>query len=340
MLFILGLLIYVNGFSQENIEKKIEKEFPADKNTEFFITHKYGDITFENWNEDKVFIEAIIIAKTDNQEKADKLFNKVDVVIKSNKNIIDVKSVFNSKKIHSKIEIKFIVKIPNYLILDISNKFGSVFLNETSGKLNIHLAYGNLKARKLLNKSKENMNSIDIAFGEADINECYWLKLDAEYSTIEIEKVKSLIFDTRFSELEIEDCNTLAGTSKYDSFDIGNANNIVLDAQFSDFEIDIISNKLELDSEYGDFEVGNFSAGFELIRIDNDFGDIDIEIDENASYHLSAKCDFCDVEFNSNNSVNTKESTFSNNYKGNVGSDKNTKSKIIVKSSYGDVELD
>ncbi len=340
LLLIVGLLLSLPGFAQNGIEKKITKEFAASPETEFIILHKFGEISIENWDQQKILVEATIIADTKKPEKAEKLFRDVEIDFSTNLNEVKVKTYYDSKIVQKDVSVNYQIKMPHYISIDLTNKFGSVFINEISGKSKIEVSYGSIKAKKLLNDDSKALSRLTLAYGSAEIEKCNWLHIDTKYSAIEINKAKALLIDSRFSNIEIDDSYSIVATSKYDNYENGSTRNLALTSKFSNFEIGNIFNKLELNVEYGSFSAGNMAAGFELINITNRFAGIDIQIDENASYNLDAQCDFCELDYPSNSDVNHYEDGTENRYKGFIGNDRATKSKVTVKSKYGGVDLD
>ncbi|MEA3444689.1 MAG: hypothetical protein U9R19_08180 [Bacteroidota bacterium] len=340
LLLILSLIFTLTGFGQNGIEKKITKEFPVDVGSEFVIMHKFGDISIENWNENKILIDVSIVADAKNQDKAEKLFNEVEIDFSTKGKSIRVKTSYKSQLVHKDVTVNYKIKMPHYIELDLTNKFGSVFINEISGKSRIAVSYGSLKAEKLLYNDTKPLSRIILSYGSAEITKCSWLQIDTKYSSLEINKAKALVIDSRFSNIEIDECHSIIATSKYDNYENGSANNLVLTAKFTNFEIGNISNKLDLNFEYGGFEAGNVAAGFKLIKIKNKYGEVDLRIDLSASYVLDAHSKYCIIDFSSANSVEHQEYGSENSYKGIVGSDKETKSKVIIESKYGSIDLD
>ena len=315
-------------YAQDGMEKKIIKEFQVNTETEFVISHKFGDINIENWDDQKIWIEVTLIADTHKPEKAEKLFSQVDIDFTEMDNMIKVRTDYQNKIKQKDITVNYLIKMPHYLKLELTNKFGAVFINELSRQTNISIGYGSLKANKLLNSDSKPVSRLDLSYSSAEIEKCSWQNIDVKYSTLEIKQAKALVLDSRFSTIEIDDSHSVIASSKYDNYDIGNLQNLVLSAKFSNIEIGNVGNKIDLQFEYGNFEVGNVQDGFESINITNLFGDINVKIDQRANYEIDAEVQFSDLDISDNNSAKhiidgTKES-----YKGWVGPGKDSHSKL------------
>ena len=337
---LLLLLLSIGIYAQEQIEKKITKEFDVSDEIEFRISHKFGDIKVEDWTESRIVVEYTLIADTKKQEKAEKLFSRVDIETMQTKEAVQLRTVYEKKIDKKDLRVDVLIRMPQQQKITLLNKFGDVFINELSSPVDIEIAYGSLKAKTLSYKEKEPMNHIRLSYGNADIDTCNWLRLATKYSNIEISKVNAIFLDSRYSNVEFDQCNSFVSDSKYDNFELGSARNIVVQSKFSNYEIGSIAKKIDLQFEYGNFEVGHVQANFESIDITNKYGEIEIEIDENASYYIDADVKYCDLDIPSENSVNHHVDGSQEYYKGLVGKDKSTKSKVKIYSKYGGVELD
>lgn len=336
----LALLASMAASAQSGTEKKINKEFPANADTEFTIQHKFGDISIENWDQEKISVEATLIADTEKPEKAEKIFKDVDVEFSTQGNRIRVRTIYDSSLKQKDVKVNYIIRMPHYVDLTVINKFGSVFIDENSGTCMLDISYGSIKANKLLNDDSKEMSHINLAHGSAEINKCNWLKVNVKYSSMEIKKAKAMIVDSRFSNIEIDESHSIVANSGYDNFENGSSQNVVLTSKFTNFEIGNISNKLDLDFEYGNFVAGNIQSGFELIKITNKYGEIKLKIEENSSYSLDAHVEYCDLDYPKSSSVNHKEDGTDKYYKGMVGKNSSSKSKVIIQSKYGSIDLD
>lgn len=336
----LALLASMAALAQSGTEKKISKEFPANAETEFLIQHKFGDISIENWDQEKISVEASLIADTEKPEKAEKIFRDVEIDFSTQGNRVRVRTIYDPGLKQKDVKVNYVIRMPHYVDLTVINKFGSVLIDENSGTCMLDVSYGSLKANKLLNDESKEMSQLNIAYGSAEIGKCNWLKVNVKYSSIEIKKAKAMIVDSRFSNLEIDESHSIVANSGYDNFENGSSQNVVLTSKFTNFEIGNISNKLDLDFEYGNFVAGNIQAGFEQMNITNKYGEIKLKIDENSSYYLDAHVKYCDLDYPKNGSVNHKEDGTDDYYKGMVGKDSSSKSKVIIQSKYGSIDLD
>jgi len=95
-----------------------------------------------------------------------------------------------------KLEINYTVNMPKDIKLNLSNKYGPVFITELTGHAVINVNYGKLVAGKLLRGNEKPLSEVNLGYSNAEIEEVSWLKSNIKYSTLQIEK--SCCFQFRY----------------------------------------------------------------------------------------------------------------------------------------------
>jgi len=351
LLILVQILVISTAFAgSEEFSKNLHKEYDADANTLLIIQNKFGDVDINNWDKNQVSIDVTITIDHHNEEKAKELIDFIDVkfsqsgsTIEAITEIDDKFSKWNSFSFgdnKKEFSIDYKINIPKNIKVDLSNKYGSVFINEITGHSKISVKYGNLKINKLSRENKKPLNEIYLAYSNGKIDECKWLNLTLKYSKLEIEGCKALIAVTKYSKLYVDKASSIVCESKYDEYRIGNIANFVTTSAYTDFDIDEITKKLEFDNRYGNLNVDYVPKDFESIEIENEYGDIDIAIDMNASYNLKGSAKYADIDYPEEGRVSRIKESSSLNVDGYVGTNGETKSKVHIITKYGSVDLD
>ncbi|MBT3209674.1 MAG: hypothetical protein HN347_15110 [Bacteroidetes bacterium] len=338
--FISIVVLNVLAKSDENFTKKFHEEFSADKNTKLLVENKYGYVSLKNWEKNSVMIDVTITVETSKEDKADDVFEKISISISQEGDVISAITKITEKIRNADFTIDYDIKIPTYLKLDVSNKFGDVFINETSGETKLNIEYGNLKANKLLFENTKPMSEIKLSYSNGDISKCTYAKIILKYSNLNMTDSKTLIIVSRYTNVDLETSKSVIIDSKYDGYDLGTCQNFVYEGKFTAIEIDEVSDKIDVDMQYGNCEINYVPIDFESINIENKYGGIEIGIDENASYKLNAELEYCEIDYPSEGDVQRKIDGSESEVHGFIGADNNTKSKVTVVSKYGNVELD
>ncbi|MFC2152464.1 hypothetical protein ACFLSE_08055 [Bacteroidota bacterium] len=347
ILILVQILVFTSAFAgSDEFSKNLHKEYDADANTLLTIQNKFGDVDINDWDKNKVTIDVTITVDHRNEEKAKELLDYITVKFSQAGNTIEAITEIDDKFSkwntfdNKEFSIDYKVNIPKSIKLDLTNKYGSVFINEIAGHSKITVKYGNLKVNKLTRENVKPLNEIYLAYSNGAIEECKWLNLTLKYSKLEIEECKALIAVTKYSKLYVEKASSIVCESKYDEYRIGKITNLIATTAYTGYDVNEIYKKLEFDNRYGSIDVDYVPANFEKINIENEYGNIDISIDPNASYNIKGYAKYADIDFPHEGRVSRIKESTSLQIEGLVGTDSNTKSIVEIETKYGNVDLE
>jgi hypothetical protein len=336
MIFLLGIK---GARAHDEFSKIIKKDFAVNPDAQLTINNRFGKVHCTNWEKNMISVEVTITVTASDQEDADKLLKKITVDFTGSP--AAVSAVTNMEEIKGQgkkhFSIDYVVNMPGTINLDVTNKFGDIFINEIQGKAKINLGYGNLEAKKLGNSD----NLLDIKFSKATVN---WIKgavVTLKYSEMNLDYAGSLRLDSKFSDLDAEKIIALNVSFEGGRLNMENSSAVDSRSKFSDIDIQRIEQSLNLDIQYGTCAVHEMPADFTVVNIRNKFGDVSIGLAEDARYNLEADLKFCELEYPSEKAKFSYRSTTAtqNSYRGVIGGGENPAAKVIIHSEYGDVNL-
>ena len=353
-ILVLALCISINSqAAKDEYSKNKHEEYDVNKETVLVISNKYGNVDVTNWQQDKVSIDVTVTVDHRREEKAREMLEDIAVNINKQNNTIEAITDFDRNFGSSgglfdfgddskEFTVNYEVKMPPYLNLELENKYGDVFINEITGRAEIAVKYGNFKANKILRDNTKPLSHLDLAYSNGNIGEVNWLKLTLKYTpnNCEIEKAKALIAVTKYSKLNVEQASSIVCESKYDNYRLGELSNLVCEAKYTDFRIDQVNKKIDLVSQYGDFTVSKVPGDFESIKVENKYGKVNIDIDEDASYQLKGEAEYAGIDFPSSENISRIEKNTEMKISGRVGNDESTNSKVDIITKYGNVDLE
>jgi len=299
--FILILLLFSSLSAQHNSEmRSYIKTLPVNKETSFEVNNKYGTIEITNWDKDSVYIRAEVKAYAPNNSRLRKLFDGVTVNITDTKYLIraqtdftqNINMLFESFKgmtgklipYDSRIEINYFINIPEYMNLNIENKYGSVYMEDNSGKLSISISNGSFKANDL-----ERVSSITLSFCDATINSINSGKIDASFSEISIIEAEDISINAISSKFDIKKALKIQVESRRDKFNIDNIEILKGNSYFTDFKINTLRKVLDIDTRYGNVNIYQIEKGFEAININSNNSDLSLTFEHGSSYNLDIR---------------------------------------------------
>jgi hypothetical protein len=325
---------------REEYTKVIKKEYTVNADAQVILDNKFGQIHCNNWDKNLVAIEIRITVSASSQEKANNLMDMVTISSDGTPSKVETRTNFSKEGFsgNSKVTVDYTVNMPASVSLNLTNKFGDVFLNELTGAGNFNISYGNIEINALRNSN----NVIDIKFGKGDITWITGAMVAIKYSDFKVEYAGSLNVDSKFSNLEAARIVSLAMGFEGGKVDVKSTSVVSGTSKFSDLNFNFIETKMDLSIQYGNCDVDKISADFNVISVRNKYGDVSVNIPAGTSYNLDADLKFCDLDF-PEDQTNLTQKIVTNtwkSFKGTVGKNPAPEAKVIVKSEYGNVSLE
>ena len=298
MKFVFYSILSVLIFTQTTLAKQFESvetyqnSFAITRTSTCLIQHKLGNIIISNWNKDSISVKLIVKIKSRKKEIADKYLKSISSRIIQNMDSISIVTLFNEEwKNHKKIdfEITYLIQSPAYLNYDISNKWGDLSLAKATGKLNIHLHHGKLTAQELRFSNNQELNQIKLDYSTAQINYCNYASIDIKYGDFKLNEGKALKLDAIYTTVNIDKLQAIYFSGKYGSFSLDTAEIVNIDAKYLSANIQYLNRKLISKIRYGGLHVDNISPFFSTIDIEASFGNTQLLIHPDAVYKINAE---------------------------------------------------
>ncbi|MGO4921112.1 hypothetical protein [Maribacter spongiicola] len=289
LLFAAALVFGLTVTAQEKVSKKVTKSYKFTNGGELRLENKYGNITVFGWNKNEVSITVNMTVTHKKKDNATDLLHRIAPVITSNDNYLSVNYEISDKSSgffsnlfekanpfdfdRSNVKIDYKVYMPQMTILNISNKFGDVliedwdgilkvdvehgdiWINENITKADITLKYGKLKAKSIVN------GSIYLNNGVLDMDDANRLQINSSGSKIDMQTVSSLELISNKDEVTLNVVASMNGTLKF--------SNVVLNNLKSD---------LNLDMRIADFKLGRILDQDATIKIEQESSEVSLNI--------------------------------------------------------------
>lgn len=320
-LLILALLTGTTVSAQDHKSKmNLSREFPSTRETTLEIENKYGKIQVDSWEKDQIVVDVEILVSESSPSKLKKLKEDISIDFSGTKNYIIVKSKFESesKRIASElksvshtlsgsnkhVEINYSVKVPSYLEVVLSNKFGDVIIDDHQGDMDITLSNGALNTNRLEGKS-----NISLHFATGMIEALGSATLDMSYSDLTLNEASQLDLTSKSSKLRADSINVLKINSRRDKFFFTQVEYLYGESNFTEIWIYDFVRECDLNLKYGKLTIENVLPDFSKIHVKSESADVTLMFDEqckydyNILYHKKANLQLADK------SVNSTEST-------------------------------
>ena len=289
-----GLYVRAQTYSDS---QKIVRSFAAGTETRLELSNKYGTVHIIPWKKDSVSISIDLFIKSSSASKLEKLKKNVDFEFTSTRYYIIANTIFGAQTgnffsdlrdlsgtiIPSKNEvtIDYTVHLPSSLNINITNKYGDIYIDDMKGSVSVNLSNGDLKANSLQGETNISLN-----FGNGIINELSDAKLNISYADIEIHSAGQLKIESKSSKIRIREVGILNTVSKRDKYAVNRIDNLFGESWFSDIWLYKLNEEINYNPKYGALKVDSIPDDFSFININTEFTDLNLVFNRTASYQL------------------------------------------------------
>ncbi len=324
----------------QETSKNIHKNYKVSATTKISINNKFGMVHINTWNKNEVDLVVKITANARNEEKTNEVLNAINIGITDSNptDFLAYETKVDNVKGNVSFSIDYTVSMPTTCPLELENSFGDVYLQNLSGNLNLTVKYGQLVSENLTGEVE-----LHLAFGkgESEIGFLANGDLDIRYSKLNIQGAGKIKLDSQFSNVELGKTGALQLEGKYGDFKIAEIDRFDGNLEFSGLKVGKLNNALILDSKHGNgLDIDEIGQQFSMIDLTNDFSSVTLNLPKNVNTTLELGLKFGELRTSGGNFnfTTVKKDNTSSEYKGYIGSS-NASAKIIVDAKYGNVAL-
>jgi hypothetical protein len=340
------LLVSALGWCSEGkgmeIKRVVSRQFQVSKGAKLEIDNKYGNIVLNLWNRDEIDFSIEITGKGKNEEVAQEMADRVSIDFNKNGNSVYAQTVFAPMRFKScnscGTSVHYTVNIPADLYLELTNKYGNIYLEKATMPFRTDLKYGNLEAGSLLSDD----NRINLKYGNMELQETQGLTLDAAYSKLKIGKAAVLNLTTAYSSLRSEEIGTWRLASRYDNFTVGKVGSLSSSLAYSNFHLKYLKTECTIsDIRYGKVSIEEIARDFSSIDISAAYTTVRLGIDEQSNFRADLSTRYGNIQTGhlTLQDVRLGNERYSKSLTAIMGSDKNPGASVRITNSYADIIL-
>ncbi len=355
-LILLLPLFAIAGNDGETVEKKISREFSIQTDGRVELHNKYGSMDIAIGSGDKVKVDVLISVTAGSEKKAQEALDRITVDFEEGTNRVRATTEiednsgwtnwFNTGKID--MDIHYQVLVPADVFLDLSNKYGDIYLETTNRDIMIELAYGNMRLGDINGKLKLDMAYSDGSIsqiGDGELNLSYSdlamedgkdITMDIKYTDIQAGTIEDLVLVSAFSGLHSNAVGDMEYTGKYDDIVVEQINRINAQSGYTGIEIQELNGAGKFDMRYGDLKIEDISRNFSRLAINTSYTGVELEFKPDASFTIDAETSYCDIRHSGLKVSENVEKTTSRIFKASRGSGTG---QIVVRMNYGELVI-
>ena len=280
-LFALSLTLSLSANDKkgkQEYKREFEESFSIDADALIEINTQFASVNLDNWdkNEAKIVVEIIVEAK--NEDSAEKIFKEIEIDIDGSRGNVEIESsIGNTGNCNNNegYEINIDIYVPSSVSLEADVSFGDFDIQDITGKSEIKMGFGDLRADRLTHSD----NEIFVEFGSGEIDELGAQEVGVSFGNLDIDLLTSSCeLSNSYGELDVDEVSA-------------NISRLEIACSFGDTDVTFAGNaKVNVDatSSFGDV---SFSSDFSVKTLDegmfdthesatlNGGGGIDVEVE-------------------------------------------------------------
>ena len=280
-------------------KRTVEKTFDVSANPTLEMEGKYSDFIITTWDQPQIDFSVKITVKGDDPKKVEAKFNSIDIEFEQVGNSIIAKTMFGEYKYKSftgVMTIKYYVKVPRDVYMDLETKYGDITIDEVRRKLNVNIKYGDFRADSLMIENSVD-NYIYVQYGNVNIDYVKKFLLRLDYGEAKINKCEYVDGHLRYSKIFITDVNDAMLENKYSDSRIEKAYKArFVNTAYSDLKVSNCTNRLYAHMRYSDLSA-TMTSDSPNIEIDGQYSDAVLYINEGASFYYDLESSYSDIIF-------------------------------------------
>src|SRR5690606_17146805 len=254
----------------------IKREFNVNSDALLSINNSYGNLTLTSWDRDRVEIEVHIKTNGNNEERVKERLREIDVAFENNPNMVSAKPLFGENRGWSwswgnrnkvSVQVNYTVKLPVKNNINLSNDYGSIFLDRIDGHARISCDYGKLEIGELRGRNNELRFDYTSRSTFGYINSA---EIVADYSGFTIEKAGNLNIKADYTNATIVEMDGLEYSCDYGSLEVNKVGNVRGSGDYIGVKLGQVHGNLSIAGDYGSLKIDQLAA---------DAGNVDIRTD-------------------------------------------------------------
>ncbi|MDQ3015952.1 MAG: hypothetical protein M3R25_04415 [Bacteroidota bacterium] len=315
LLFLCICLSTLCQADNSRLEKKINREFTISTDGRVELNNRYGNIDVAIGAANAVKIDVVIAVTSASDKKAQETMDRITVGFEEGNNRISAKtdidnitgwtSWFNMGK--TTIEVNYHVQVPLDVYLDLTNRYGNIYLETTNRDLKVDLGYGDLRLGDVNGRLK-----LDMIYSDGSISQILDGDLQLSYSDLEMEDGENVAMDMKytdiksgtFKKLKLESSysdwhgiavNDLDYTGKYDDIVLDRVNQVTAGTAYSGINIAELTDSGTFDMRYGDLKLNRIRRSFTDININTSYTGCVLQFESETNYSIDAEVNYGEI---------------------------------------------
>jgi hypothetical protein len=278
-LYLCSACLCGTAFGQEvyEVNRTVTKSFAWTPKSQLELDNKYGDVIFETWDKDSIRVQVEISITSKKEEATQELADMAIVEVYGQGSFViartdwaantsiwgqarnEMRNVFGSDQ---KVEISYKVWLPKTTPIDVTNKFGDVFIPTYDGEVILDLSHGDLRSVRI-----SRPKSVSVQYGDAKVDSWGPGNLKLLFAELHSDEMKQLKIESKSSKLYVGKIDVLDIESRNDELYLKEVGAMYGSYHFTDTYIDLLTGSVNVIQNYGELEISAFGPKYTTVLV-------------------------------------------------------------------------
>lgn len=318
-------------------EKEITKTYSVSGADKVRIENKHGNIKVYPWDKNEVYFKATIRVEG---KKPEEILERITVNHGKDGSevfiITEIENKRGSYKVGQNFRIDYELKIPKKNKLELTNKFGAVFIGSFDGALDCTVKHGSLTVETLTSNDVR----IESKFGNIDIDNLADATLESAHGNLSVSKGGNLQIESSHGSVSLGDCQEVILETAHGKVDIDKAEKVRTELAHGRFQVGTLTKELKLEIQHGSVKIEKVASSAERVIVEASHGSVRMGFDSSPSIDFEVDTSFGRLRNNHESNTNyktTREENTSAYYKGTIGGGK---TEVRLETRHGSVHFE
>ena len=278
-------------------EKKIRKSFPVTESTVIEVTSKYGKVDVQTWTVDSVSFSITIKARSKSKDNSQDMLEETNVSFSNTMAYVVATTEFEDEGTQilstlnsiagslsnrtEVIEVNYVIMVPAANTVEVTTKFGDVYIGNRVGNVKVRSTYGDVKLGNI-----EGYADLKLKFSDLNAQVFKRLNLDCEYGNIIVFKAENADISSKSCQINLHEVSRLRSRSKRDDYTIYKAGSVNSDGHYSDFVLTELQGSLNFTGKYGQVVIHNVKPTFSSISLNCENSSTNFSFDKECQFSI------------------------------------------------------
>jgi hypothetical protein len=331
----------VGARAQSQVTKNFSEKYTLANSDLVDLSNRYGKVHVNTWDKAELTVDILVKAWARSESKANEMLGRVKINYGRRGSAVYFETVIDGNNVNignnSGFEVNYTVNMPRKNRLKLYNRYGSAFLGDFAGDLDLSVRYGKFVGGKLTGSSKK----IEIAYGGMEIEQLESGTIDISYSSGNIEHGGNISLDNRYTKVSFGSVGNLQSDTKYGGISVEKeAESIKGTLSYSDLKVGQIKKELAMEARYaGTFRVDKIAKGFSRVELVGGYSSFTLGFEPGAAFKFEVNTSYGGFKNDLPSDLSRQiEQNTSKEYTGTVGSDGSSTVKVLTR--YGSIRFE